>query len=360
MAAKNGHDDIVAMLLHAGGFKMWRDGDALPIAGKNGHLGVVNLLLNDENFEADYKDALDRTALSYAAEYGHLGVVQALLQSGHVNPNSRSEYEKGRTPLSFAAGNGHTDVVRHLVDNFHTDPELRDDRGKSPLHWATEGKYEATMTILQRKRTAIGQMLGIATTRLEASLTSKTLQHQRTCPTGQILTQRLRDTQLTFGLTTFFEPCHNTCTLCEAIVDTRAGARLNPPRANTDLPFLISVHASRNGAKLQVKCDAQNVDLEPFDALDICTTISTTSKPNSHFHNLCHVARHRRSSKPVTSVSDLMIGRMLVTPGGNGLPYEHIHRMLTRSVDQVSLNFIDRRAVLVDVSSNAAFEAAKS
>ena len=81
----------------------------LSWAAKNGHVDVVKLLLNaNANIETEDKE-YGRTPLSWAAENGHVDVVKLLL---NANANIETEdKEYGRTPLSWAAEeNGHLDM----------------------------------------------------------------------------------------------------------------------------------------------------------------------------------------------------------------------------------------------------------
>jgi Ankyrin repeats (3 copies) len=62
--------------------------------------------------DLDSKDSYGRTPLSWAARNGHEGVVKLLLGTGKVEVDSKDSY--GGTPLSWAAGNGHEGVVKLL------------------------------------------------------------------------------------------------------------------------------------------------------------------------------------------------------------------------------------------------------
>jgi len=81
-------------------------------AARNGHEGVVEILLGREDVNPDKPDDNDRTPLCYAAWNGHEGVVKILLGREDVNPDKPDRW--GRTPRSYAAGNGHEKVVALL------------------------------------------------------------------------------------------------------------------------------------------------------------------------------------------------------------------------------------------------------
>ncbi|VUC27848.1 unnamed protein product [Clonostachys rosea] len=141
LAAENGHEEIVRLLLDAHRVNVHsqqhsvvggeRGPTPLSYAAANGHKGVVSLLLKTEGIDPDlainsrYKWN-DRTPLSIAAENGHEGVIKLLLATGAVNPDSRStgEHRRDRTPLSYAAKNGHEAVVNQLLSQPGVDPSI--------------------------------------------------------------------------------------------------------------------------------------------------------------------------------------------------------------------------------------------
>ena len=81
----------------------------------------------------DAADEDGRTALYVAAENGHVAVVQALLQAGaNVDAARTTDFW---TPLHIAAENGHVAVVKTLQGaGADTDAALTD--GTTPLHIA--------------------------------------------------------------------------------------------------------------------------------------------------------------------------------------------------------------------------------
>jgi len=139
-AAKCGHDEVMRLLLkqkHIQPDQRDRDGGrtALSWAAGNGHEGVVRLLLGRQSpnpgstgrlrgallvagqllgYRDVNPDAPDtwygQTPLSWAARNGHEGIVKLLLGRGDVNPNSSSK--SGRTPLSWATKTGHEGIVK--------------------------------------------------------------------------------------------------------------------------------------------------------------------------------------------------------------------------------------------------------
>ena len=77
-----------------------------------------------EEYNPDVRDSLGRTPLSWAAKNGHEGVVELLLATGKVDTDSKDHY--GQTPLSLAAHNGHEGVVKLLLSTFKVKANSRD------------------------------------------------------------------------------------------------------------------------------------------------------------------------------------------------------------------------------------------
>lgn len=70
------------------------------MAAQNGHVKVVNVLVQDHSASLEAITLDNQTALHFAAKFGQLGVSQTLLALG-ANPNARDD--KGQTPLHLAA-----------------------------------------------------------------------------------------------------------------------------------------------------------------------------------------------------------------------------------------------------------------
>ena len=106
----------------------------LNMAARNGHLAVVQQLLNGGG---DPNNGLAHgwTPLHSAAAFGHLDVVQELLHRG-ADPNKQTE-TGGETPLHRAAEKGHIQVFHALVAGGG-DPNIVDDDGKTAVQLAQE------------------------------------------------------------------------------------------------------------------------------------------------------------------------------------------------------------------------------
>lgn len=87
-------------------------------AAAHGHVGIVNLLLDQPGIMPDEKTESGETALHVAAKGGHTEVVKHLLQAGW-DPNLTSD--NGATPLIIAAQNGHYEVVKFLLQIANID-----------------------------------------------------------------------------------------------------------------------------------------------------------------------------------------------------------------------------------------------
>lgn len=120
-ASKNGHSDIVKLLL---GHKevnvnKARDSDgenALLLASYNGHSEIVEQLKNASDIEINHVDSLGRTALLIASQVGQLKVAQLLLENPQIDIN-KAEPKFGETPLYMGSKNDHLSIVIQLLES---------------------------------------------------------------------------------------------------------------------------------------------------------------------------------------------------------------------------------------------------
>lgn len=116
-ASKNGHIDIVQLLLEKGA-KPNETGSFLnnpPIifACRNGHTEIVKLLL-DRGADPESTDTNNIPLICIASHHGHLDVVKMLIEMKGVHIDSIGT---GKTPLMYAIENGHKNVVKYLLEH---------------------------------------------------------------------------------------------------------------------------------------------------------------------------------------------------------------------------------------------------
>lgn len=101
---------------------------ALLLAAGEGHLGVVNVLLDADASVS--RPALDgETPLHAAARQGHDRIVERLVRAG-ANVNARDA--DSSTPLHAAAWNANADTVERLI-SLGADPTAQDADGDTPV-----------------------------------------------------------------------------------------------------------------------------------------------------------------------------------------------------------------------------------
>ena len=111
------------------------DETPLHIAARNGHMDVVQLLI-DTGADPKRADRDGWTPLKLAAEHGHEDVLEFFLDKGG---DPQEVYRNWTTPLHWAASRGHKAVVQLLLDRG-ADANTADDEKMIPLHWAMDGK----------------------------------------------------------------------------------------------------------------------------------------------------------------------------------------------------------------------------
>lgn len=163
LAAYEGHEDVVELLLEAGADvdeTAGADGSVsaaaavtpLLAAAAMGHMNTVSKLL----FWGAAVDAIDcegRTALCLAAARGSLEVVRALLDRG-LDENHKDDL--GWTPLHAAACEGHRNVCAALTDkgSMARIGEM-DIEGRTPLILAAQEGHWSTVKLLLDRRSPI-------------------------------------------------------------------------------------------------------------------------------------------------------------------------------------------------------------
>jgi len=153
LAARNGHEGVVKVLLGRDNISPDKPDNygqtALHHAAEAGHEGMVKVLLGRDNVSPDKPDNHGQTPLHHAAEAGHERVVKILLGRGDLNPDKPDEL--GQTPLCCAAWNGREGVVEMLLRQDEVDPDKPDMFNRTPLYCASwNGHEEAVKILLER------------------------------------------------------------------------------------------------------------------------------------------------------------------------------------------------------------------
>ena len=150
LAAKEGHEGVVMLLLGRGDVKSNKQNNdgrtPLHCAALNGHEGVVKLLLERGDVNPDKPGVYGRAPLCCAAKNGHEGVVRILLERDDVSPDKPDRY--GRTPLCCAAENGNEGVVKILLKRDDVSPDEADGYGQTPLCCAAQNGHEGAVRML--------------------------------------------------------------------------------------------------------------------------------------------------------------------------------------------------------------------
>lgn len=108
---------------------------ALHTSAAQGHVHVVNLLLDIDSNLAKIARNNGKTVLHTAARMGHLEVVKSLLKKDPTI-GFRTD-RKGQTALHMAVKGQNVDIVLELIKPDPTVLKLEDNKGNTALHIAT-------------------------------------------------------------------------------------------------------------------------------------------------------------------------------------------------------------------------------
>jgi ankyrin repeat protein len=140
LAAENGHDEVVLVLVKNGANIDARETKygqtPLHLAALNGHKAVAETLLQNDAL-ANLKDHEGWMAIHVAVWTGKGEVVQVLLESIDVNETGKDKL----TALHCAAAQGHKILAQLLIDK-KANVNAEDSDGWTPLHWASKKRHD--------------------------------------------------------------------------------------------------------------------------------------------------------------------------------------------------------------------------
>lgn len=152
LACRNGHEGVVRMLLNSAGVQVDSISElnkTIPVhlAAQGGHLLVAGLLISRSTDGLTQADGHGRTALHLAAAHGHRDMVGLLIGQG-AQMNFRDN--NGWSALHHAAKHGYLEVVRLLVESG-ADPTTRCEQGKVPICMAAGAGHKQVLSYLLKK-----------------------------------------------------------------------------------------------------------------------------------------------------------------------------------------------------------------
>ena len=141
------HADVVRVLIDAGAdIEAWETNGCRPLhlACMNEEIAIVKMLVKADA-EVRVLDYRGFSPLDIAAVNGHTETVRYIvgLQKIDVNYRAFNNY----TALQSAVHTGHPDVVQVLI-TARADIETKDEKGQSPLHWASRSGALAIVKVL--------------------------------------------------------------------------------------------------------------------------------------------------------------------------------------------------------------------
>lgn len=168
MAAQNGHDKVVSLLLKSEervnpNLFLPADGRTpLGMAARNNHRHVVKILLDDSRIDVNQATSTGATALLIAAQYGFLSIVRLLLASPDIKPNLATS--NGGTALLMAIQYQRLDVFIALLSDTRVDVNYQDINGITPLMMAVHMNAEFVRLLLLHPKLNVHQTCQYAIT----------------------------------------------------------------------------------------------------------------------------------------------------------------------------------------------------
>ncbi|GFT20395.1 hypothetical protein NPIL_50101 [Nephila pilipes] len=164
IAVELGFKDILDILLKECGeefvkkihqFRLDTGLSFLHVAVRNGHLSVVETLI-DKGAEINATTFENRmSSLHFATERGHVEIVQFLVsKNGDVNVQSAD----GCTPLHLASAEGYAKIVEILLDG-NANSDIKNNNNQLPVQVAVEKGHLSVVKVLPNKHDIFGALL---------------------------------------------------------------------------------------------------------------------------------------------------------------------------------------------------------
>ena len=139
-AAQMGHDEIVTLLLSLNE----QHAERKRRRGRSG--AALRVLPTTNGVDVNCQDIEGNTPLTVAASHGHVGVVQKLLGQANILPNLAPD--NGCTALIYAVRRGDEAMVRLLIRCISIDVNVEPTQGLTALMWAVKGGRQDLVSIL--------------------------------------------------------------------------------------------------------------------------------------------------------------------------------------------------------------------
>lgn len=152
IACEKGNAKIIELLLtHRANPNLPDKEKNFPIhhACNNGRADIAELLLNHKA-DPNQPDMAGTPPLHIAATKGSTDLVTLLLQSNAI---IKPYLVNGLSPLHVACMKGNVEVAKMLIKHTPEHLDLEDNKGNTPIHYASEGGYTKTVKLLLEHKT---------------------------------------------------------------------------------------------------------------------------------------------------------------------------------------------------------------
>ncbi|KAK0756392.1 hypothetical protein N5P37_011044 [Trichoderma harzianum] len=141
-AAKNGHEDVIKLLLAAGANINIKDKHGQTLLGwatRGDNEAIAKVLLQMDKTNVESRDYISRALIFHVDNKEHEAVIKLLLTAG---ADTNAKDEDGLTALSWAAKIGYEAAI-HLLLAAGANVHAKDKNGWTPLWWAAMKGCEA-------------------------------------------------------------------------------------------------------------------------------------------------------------------------------------------------------------------------